>query len=171
MAGHKVALAAALLLPLAGCLDGPLSVDPPGTGGARNPDLPGLLLFATITKADDGLRMDATLSNDGTRTFQASSVCVSPWATHLKDDRGRTLTLQGPQVACLAFGLAPIPPGAKLSHNWTWDGNVWDGDDGPRRAPPGLYMWHVTFDAYTGSTMQEPGEARTLSTGIQVRMG
>lgn len=160
-----------LLLPLAGCLDGPLSVDKPGTAEARHPELPGLALRVAVTKVDGGLRLAATLANEGTRTFQASSICVSPWGTYITDDQGRTLSLTAPQAVCAAFGLGPVPPGARLSHNWTWDGNAWEGERGPFRATPGVYTWHTLFTAYTGTGVENQGEARTVDAAIHVRVG
>ncbi|HUR64248.1 MAG TPA: hypothetical protein VM241_07180 [Candidatus Thermoplasmatota archaeon] len=164
-------LAACLLLALPGCLRGPISFDGPGTAEGRNPDLDGLVLRAAVTRATEGrLRLDATLDNEGSHTYGATNACTIPWGMTMTDDRGRTLGLREPSVTCAALGIGPVPPGASLRFNHTWDGRLWE-DGKAFDAAPGAYTWHVRFNAYTGSSVQDMGEQHALETGIPVRVG
>jgi hypothetical protein len=71
---------------------------------------------------------------------------------------------------CAAFGLKEFRPGATESFSVTWNGTLWDEDRRTyRAAPPGLYMWTVSFEAFRGGdTTIEFDERGTTSVSLEV---
>lgn len=151
-------LAVAACLLLAGCAEPDAGDEGPDDGaGGFAPQhhhaeaaRAGLRAEGDLVPCDGGFCVDARAWNDGETTYHVSSVCVPPWTERMTRD-GETVQHREPMAYCAAFGTQPFPPGDEDVVNVTWDGRVWDdGDQRMEPAPPGAYVWSLTFRAYEG---------------------
>lgn len=132
--------------------------DAPGGNGGGNGLAPqhhhaedaeaGLRAEGDLYPCDGGFCVDARAWNDGGETFHVSDVCVPPWSERMARD-DEPVQHREPVFHCQAFGTRPFPPGDDSVLNTTWDGRVWNDEEGHMvPAPPGAYVWSLTFSAH-----------------------
>jgi hypothetical protein len=157
-----IGLTPLILAALAGCAGelgadgttGDAGDDAGGSGPQRyseqdtHPDFPGAVLRADLTvRGGDEWILHANATNEGQRTYRVSNICVEPWQESMREVQGEQVFPREPEAHCEAFGLGPWPPGAQDNLTLVWDGRIW-GEDGMEDAPPGDYVWNVSFELY-----------------------
>lgn len=167
LARPAAAIGLLLAMLLAGCTMG--SSDEPGTSNPTTSPAPpsstpsnpgfapqegvssntthGVRLDATWETCDDGFCANVTARNVGSKTYQVSSICESPWFDRMARD-GEPVHHRPMQAICLAYGRAPFEPGDEATTQFTWDGQVWQEGGSQERAEPapqGAYQWTLGF--------------------------
>ncbi len=161
--------------------DLPPKPDEPGSGGTSSPG-PGFAPQSGFSEDhEEGLHLsvqfeackstyclDGLAENEGTVTYYVSNICVSPFSDKMESE-GKTVQQREPVAHCEAFGLAPFKPGATMTANMTWDGQLWNEETGElEEAPQGSYQWTMVFEAYEH---ENGGEKIVLEATVNVIMG
>lgn len=116
-----------------------------------HPKDPAMTLAGNMTTCPDGVCVRAIATNSGSKTYHASSVCVTPWTEEMQR-AGSAVQHREPMAYCAAFGLSPFPPGATQTYEASWNMTLWrDSTSSYAPAPAGTYSWRIGFTLYASS--------------------
>lgn len=147
------------MLALAGCAEAPevetLTPENPDETSENNGFAPqgtqietyedDISLVGNYDACEAGWCLDLVATNEGSTTYHVDAICANPFSDSMEQD-GKTVQHRELTAQCAAFGTEPFAPGAMLSWQFTWDGQIYT-ENHPSPAN-GDYQWSGHFRAY-----------------------